>query len=348
LAVAGAVVVVGAAAAAAYGFGGDPGTVPVSTRQPPATTQVTRATLTQTERVSGTLGYGTATTVAARAAGAGTITWLPAVGAVVTRGQPMYKVDERPVVLLYGATPLYRPLTVDVEGADVTLLEENLRALGYTGFTVDDEFTSSTATAVKAWQEKLGLDETGVVTTGQVVVAAGALRVASLAAAAGGSAGGPVLAYTGTTRVVTVALDVAKQHLVRKGLSATVTLPDGKTVPGTVASVGTVASTSTSGSGNQQSSTTTIEVVVTVTDQAALGTLDAAPVDLTLVAAERRDVLTVPVAALVALAEGGYGVQVVEGSTTRYVAVETGMFANGRVEVSGGGLAPGVLVGIPK
>jgi len=38
----------------------------------------------------------------------------------------------------------------------------------------------------------------------------------------------------------------------------------------------------------------------------------------------------VPVGALVALAEGGYGVQVIEGSTARYIAVKTGMFAGGR------------------
>ena len=51
--------------------------------------------------------------------------------------------------------------------------------------------------------------------------------------------------------------------------------------------------------------------------------------------AERKDVLTVPVAALVVLREGGYGVEVVDGGTSRYVAVKTGLFADGRVEVTG-------------
>ena len=69
--------------------------------------------------------------------------------------------------------------------------------------------------------------------------------------------------------------------------------------------------------------------------------------DVRFVASERPDVLTVPVAALVALAEGGYGLQVIEGGTARYVAVELGMFADGRVEVSGDGLAEGVTVGMP-
>jgi hypothetical protein len=59
-------------------------------------------------------------------------------------------------------------------------------------------------------------------------------------------------------------------------------------------------------------------------------------------------VLTVPVAALLALAEGGYGVQVVTGTATRIVAVRTGLFAAGRVEVSGDGLTEGMTVGMPS
>jgi hypothetical protein len=97
----------------------------------------------------------------------------------------------------------------------------------------------------------------------------------------------------------------------------------------------------------QQGNPATIEVVVNVADQGALGTLDQAPVGVTLVSAKVENVLTVPVAALVALAEGGYGVQVVEGSTTRYVPVKTGMFANGRVEISGAGIQAGTVVGVP-
>jgi hypothetical protein len=54
------------------------------------------------------------------------------------------------------------------------------------------------------------------------------------------------------------------------------------------------------------------------------------------------------VAALLALAEGGYGVEVVDGASTRIVAVETGLFAGGQVEVSGGGLAEGTVVGVPS
>jgi peptidoglycan hydrolase-like protein with peptidoglycan-binding domain len=346
LIVGGAVALVAAAAAyAAYGldFSAAPSTAAKS-GLPPATGTVTRATLVETEKVSGTLGYGSPAAVAGR--GTGTVTWLPAEGAVIERGQVVYRRDEVPVPLLYGPLPIYRVLASGAEGGDVKQLEENLVALGYQGFTVDDEYTSATADAVRAWQEDLGRTETGRVTPEDVVVAAGPLRVAELTATVGGSAAGPLLSYTDTTRVVSIALDVGKQQFVRPEIAAVVTLPDGSTVDGSVSTVGTVATSS--GGGNGAPSSTTIDVTVTIADQSALGTLDAAPVTVSLEADRAEDVLTVPVAALVALAEGGYGVQVMEGSSVRYVAVTTGMFAGGRVEISGEGIAEGTVVGMPS
>jgi peptidoglycan hydrolase-like protein with peptidoglycan-binding domain len=339
-----AALVVAAGAYAAYGpdfSGGEPSAAAAG---PPATGAVTRTTLVETEKVSGTLGYGTPANLAGR--GTGTITWLPAAGNVLERGHAVYRRDELAVPLLYGPLPMYRELASGVEGGDVKQFEENLAALGYRGFTVDDEYTSATANAVEQWQEDLGLKETGRVRPDDVVIAAGAVRVAELTAAVGGPANGALMSYTGTTRVVSIDLDVAKQQFVRAGIVAVVTLPDGSTVDGTVSEVGTVATAS--GGGNGAPSSTTIDVTVTVADQQALGTLDAAPVTVSLEADRAENVLTVPVAALVALAEGGYGVQVVEGSTTRYVAVTTGMFAGGRVEISGDGIAEGTLVGMPS
>jgi len=342
--VGGAALVIAAGTVAAVGFGDSEASTPARGDLPPATTTVTRTTLTQTETVDGSFGYGDAAVVKARATTDETVTWLPATGATISRGKPVFKANNDPVVLLYGSAPLYRTLQPGTEGADVKLVEQNLSALGYDGFTVDDEYTSATADAVRDWHEDLGLAETGTVVPGQVVVAPGRIRVTEHQLAAGDPANGPVLTYTGTTRIVTVHLDVAKQQLAKKGIAASVTLPDGTQVKGTVAGVGTVATTS--GTDNQQ--TTTIDVTVTVADQKALGSLDEAPVDVILQAEQRRDVLAVPVNALVALAEGGYGLQVVDGATTRYVAVKTGMFAGGKVEVTGDAVTDGLVVGVPR
>jgi len=338
------VAVVAIGAAAAYGFEvGDDAPVAASTR-PPSTATVTRTALTETEDVSGTLGYGEAKAVGAR--GGGTLTWLPAEGSIVERGQAVYRVDDAPVMLLYGGLPLYRVLRVGADGKDVEQVERNLADLGYDGFTVDESYTAATADAVREWQSDLGVDATGTVEPGRVVVASGPIRVADAKASAGDPASGPVLAYTGTTRVVEIALDVAKQHLVRKGTTATVTLPDETKVTGEVSRVGTVA-TSAPATGQGQA-TTTVDVVVSIKDQKALGTLDGAPVSVTLLSETRADVLAVPVAALVALAEGGYGVEVIADGGSSYVAVAIGLFADGRVEISGDGIAEGTVVGMPS
>jgi hypothetical protein len=143
--------------------------------------------------------------------------------------------------------------------------------------------------------------------------------------------------------MVRIALDVALQGLVKRGITATVTLPDGTTINGTVATVGTVAT-----AGATATSPATIAVTVTLPHQSALGTLDQAPVAVTLVSARVANALTVPVAALVALGGGGYGVQVVTGSASRYVSVQLGMFAGGRVQITGAGITKGTRVGVPS
>jgi peptidoglycan hydrolase-like protein with peptidoglycan-binding domain len=311
---------------------------------PPGRAEVTRQTLHDSYTADGELGYGTTTAAVSRLAG--TLTSVPESGTGVARNQALYTVDGQPVVLMHGAMPAYRPLAVDTEGPDVRQLEENLAALGYTGFTVDEEFTSATADAVERWQEDLGLEETGVVELGRVVFAAGDVRVDGVSAGTGQPVrpGDTVLTYSGTTKAVTVELAAADQRVATKGAAVEVTLPDDTKVAGTVERVSTVIEQPDGQQG--QEPTTKVEVVVALADQQAAAAYALASVDVTFVAQERKDVLTVPVAALLALSEGGYGVEVVEGNRSRYVPVRTGLFADGRVEISGAGIAEGVTVGM--
>jgi hypothetical protein len=173
------------------------------------------------------------------------------------------------------------------------------------------------------------------------------VRVDAQTAAVGDEAqpGKAVLDHTGTARVVTVDLAVSDQRLAVKDAAVSLTLPDGRKAAGKITRTRTVIDT---GSGNgQDEPETKIEVTVTVDDEAALSGLDQASVGVGFTASQRENVLTVPVGALLALAEGGYGVQIVDGAGTRIVAVQTGLFAGGRVEVSGDGLAEGATVGMP-
>ncbi len=353
------VLILGGAIAGLVLVRGSGGKAPaVSPGLPPATATVTRTTLVETKTVSGTLGYGESVPV--RAAERGTLTWSAPVGSTVERGEPLFKVDERPVVALYGSLPLYRTLRVGVEGRDVRQLERNLAALGYRGFPVDGTYTAATRAVVRAWQARLGLPETGTVEPGEVVFTPGPARIAAHTAligdVGGGEGGGLVLSYTGTTRQVTVDLEVADTALAVKGRTVTVTVPGRGTVKATISQVGAVVTaqgaSSDQGAAPEGASTTAsdarIEVTVTIADQKELGSLQTAPVEVDFVSGKREDVLAVPVVALLALAKGGFGVQVVDGATTRIVPVKTGIFAAGKVEISGKRIAEGVKVGVPE
>lgn len=310
------------------------------------TAKVTRQTLKDTDTADGELAYGTSTTAASR--GAGTLTWLPESGQQISRGQTLYQVNNLPTTLLYGALPAYRRLAEDSEGQDVLQLEQNLKALGYDGFTVDDTYTSATAEAVEEWQEDRGLEETGVVELGQVVFAPAAVRVDSLQAQTADQVtpGQKLFSYTGTTKAVTVELEASDQRLAKKGAAVTVTLPDDKTVAGKISEVSTVIIPA---AGQDQEPETKVEVVIALSNQKAVAAYSLASVDVTFTAAERKNVLTVPVAALLALQEGGFGVEVGGGDgTTRYLPVKTGLFAAGQVEISGKGVTEGLAVGVPK
>jgi peptidoglycan hydrolase-like protein with peptidoglycan-binding domain len=331
---------------------------PLSEAAPLATAKVVRTTLTETEDVTGTLGYGEPRPLPNRLSG--TVTSVAAEGSVVEPGQVAYTIDSAPVVLMRGPTPAYRALAPTAVGADVRQFEENLAALGYQGFTVDDRYTEPTARAVRRWQRDLHLPETGTVELGRVVFVTEPVRVARVEAGAGEVAAQeePVLEYTSVARTVTADVDVTKRRLVCRDCPVVVTLPDRTEVAGTVAAVGTVASeggqpAESDSAPRQQppgdgAATATVPVTIAVADQAALGELDGAPVQVRLVSQRRENVLAVPVAALLALREGGYGVQVVEKGGTRLVAVETGAFAGGLVELVGSELAEGTEVGVAR
>ena len=281
----------------------------------------------------------------------GTVTGLPAEGDVVRRGEPLYEVDADPVSVLYGDVPAYRDLDEGDEGRDVRQLEQNLRALGYRGFEVDGEFTYYTEVALEEWQEDLGVEETGVLAVADVAILDGPARVATVTAGLGDAVvpGSEVLSVTGTTPAVTVEVDPSDRRLVRIGTEAEVTLPDGSAAPVEVVDVSTEVTESESG--EESDATTTVVVIAELQgreDRDRAREYDAAAVDVTFTAGRRKDVLLVPVAALVALSEGGFGLEVVADGASRYVAVDTGLFSGGRVEVSGEGISEGTVVGVPE
>jgi hypothetical protein len=318
----------------------------------PATAAVTRQDLSATTPVTATLGYADSYTVLGH--GSGTLTWLPPPGQVIRQGQVLYKTGNgSPVVLLYGSVPDWRALDEGITGQDVTQLNHDLVDLGYAG-RADisasgwDYYSWETAYGVQRLEEHLGASfPPGSLSVGQVVFEPEALRVSQVAGSLGGPASGPVLAATSDRHVVTIPLDASQQSEVKAGDHVTVTLPDGTATPGVISSVGTVATTTSGQQG--QGPVTTIPVQVTLTDRGAAGTLDQAPVTVNITTATAKNVLVVPVDALLAQSSGGYVVEVVgPGNTRRWVPVTPGIFddADGLVQVTGT-LAPRQRVVVP-
>jgi hypothetical protein len=282
--------------------------------------------------------------------GSGTVTSLPRAGTVIERGGALYRLDGDPIVLMYGSTPAYRALRSGIShGPDVRELEQNLLTLGFDPGTVDDAFTSATAAAVSDWQESVGLERTGAIELGRVVFLPGPRRVGEHKASVGSvlSGGSEVLATSSTKRVVSVALDASLQDLARKGERVEVTLPAGATVRGRITAVGRVArEVQSSDSDPNAEQQLVIDVTIELRSKRGIGRLDEAPVSVGLAQETRRNVLAVPVNALVARRGGGYGVELAAGH--RIAPVQAGLFADGYVEVSGSAVRRGTRVVVPR
>jgi hypothetical protein len=344
-----------------------------------STAQVERRTLSATVPDDGTLNYragsdGSPYSVIGQAGG--TYTELPALGQVINQARVLYRVSDRPVVLLYGSTPAYRTLSAGATGADVAELNADLVALGDATSAqlspTSTSFGSATTTALRRLQAALAVTQSGTLTLGLAVFEPSAVRVTILAAPLGGNTqtGQTVLQATSTTRQVQVALDASQQTDVAVGDTVTITLPDNQTTPGVVASVGTVATcpassasggsssgpaaqgTATCSSGGSGASTApTIAMDVTPSDPAATGTWDQAPVQVSITTASVPSAVVVPVTALLARSGGGYAVEVVgAGGINHLVAVSLGLFddAAGLVQVTGSDLAAGQRVVVPS
>jgi peptidoglycan hydrolase-like protein with peptidoglycan-binding domain len=292
----------------------------------------------------------TARSAAALYGQSSTFTKLPSVGQVLTRGQSLYQISGQSVLLLYGSVLPTRAFIAGMSaGSDVGELNANLDALGYGQGLTGDTFSAGTSAAIRAFRSARGLTVTGELLLGSVVFEPGAVRVTSVTATAGATViPGPVLGFSSTARQVKLALDATQQANVKKGDQVTITLPDNQTTPGRITYVSSVATSPSSKAGEEESAPT-IEVDATPTDPAATGRLDQAPVNVSITTESVENALVVPVDALLALAGGGYAVEIAEGRVHHLIAVTLGLFddADGLVQVSGRGLSAGQRVVVP-
>ena len=270
----------------------------------------------------------------------GVYTRLPESGDRVDCGGVLYRVDDRPVLLLCGPVPVYRELHTGLAGQDVRQLNRNLRQLGYDVRIDpgDSHFTAKTEKALRALQHAKGLPVTGALAIGDAVFQPESMRVARVIGELGGPAraGAAVLNGTSGRLHVQLTLDPSQQGEVRTGDRAQIILPGNTPVSGRVEGFGRVAQ-APAGPGGKPADAT-VATYLSIDDPSRVSGLDQAPVQVEITTKGVADALSVPVTALVGKAGDGYAVEVVrDGGRSELVAVKLGLFdtAGGRVQVEG-------------
>ena len=243
------------------------------------------------------------------------------------------------------------PSDLPEEGPDIEIVERNLVALGFDPdgeLSVDTTFDRATELAVERMQRSLGVDVDGVVDPEDFVFLPGSVRVSARLVSVGNAVapGAPLLETTSSEQVVTLELEASRQTLIAVRDEVDLELPDGSTVSGTVSEIGAVARVPQAPAG-ADAGDPVVDVTIAL-PAGSFGGLDQSPVDVLVTTDTAEQVLTVPVAALVAVAGGGYALELLDAGGTRFVGVELGLFADGLVAVSGSGVREGDEVVVPR
>ena len=310
--------------------------IAVAQDAPANTAKVERGKLSATVSQTGTLTYrarpdGSSYSVINRAGG--TYTELPENGDEVGCGGVLYRVDDKPVLLLCGTVPAYRDLHTGDAGKDVRQLNRNLHVRG-----AGDAFTAKTEKALRELQRRNGVHATGALALGDAVFLPEAVRIAKVTGALGGSArpGAQVMNATSDKLHVQVNLDPSQQGEVEKRDRAQITLPGNTPVAGRVEGFGRVAQTPAGPDSKPVDAT--VPTYISLDDPDMARGLDRAPVQVDITTKGVESALSVPVTALAGKSGGGFAVEVVRaGGRRELVAVTLGLFdtGGGRVQVEG-------------
>jgi putative peptidoglycan binding protein len=170
----------------------------------------------------------------------------------------------------------------------------------------------------------------------------------SSSGASGAGSAQPILGTTSTHLVVSVQLDATKQSEAVVGEPVTVQMPDGSIADGRITEVSPVAQTTSStssstGGGASSSASSTIPVTIALKGRTPASGVDQAAVSINFQQQKATNVLSVPVAALLATAGGGYAVQEAQ-APHRLIPVTPGLFAAGYVQISGTNIHQGLQV----
>lgn len=168
----------------------------------------------------------------------GTLTEIVHDGVALEAGDIVIRVDERPLVVVPGPVPAFRPLELGMTGRDVAALNAHLASLGYAVDADAATFDAGSVAAVRAWQERLGLPPTGSVQLGDVLFIEAEhldgppFRVApELAIGAPLPQGAPVLERLEAAPSLVMEFSGNLPDPLRPELEGIATYPDGTSVP---------------------------------------------------------------------------------------------------------------------
>jgi peptidoglycan hydrolase-like protein with peptidoglycan-binding domain len=294
------------------------------------------------------------------------ITSLPRAGSSIGESKVLLTISGRPVFLLRGDQPSYRDLGPGMSGPDVSQLEKALKRSGLDPGIIDGIYDAQTASAVEALYRRHGFHPV-VATEAQlaaarpleanlvegtrarsgvqlpsdevIFVSTTPLRVTELPAAVGEPPSGPLVTVTDSDVVIDGFLPVEQAGRVREGAEVLIDEPAlGLNASGVVNRV--AGRPGTEGADG-------FHVFFEVTVEEPPASLVGASVRLTVpIRSTRNAQLTVPLSAVSLGPDGGPRVQRSAGKEFDFVAVRTGLSADGYVSVTprDGSLAAGDLV----
>ena len=271
-------------------------------------------------------------------------------------------------LLMFGDIPAWRDMKEGiVPGEDINQLKLNLIALGYGTIETlgpDWNFNKNTSAAIMKFQADLNIISSGEIVLGEIIFAPGTslVKSSSTLQTVGGkmNAGMELFSLTPVEKVSTqigsdgainlsseslqiveIQVDVADRNLTNEGSKVEIELPDESIVIGTVRQVGNLAVV-------PQEGDPFLQVLIGVEGSTEYFEWTGAAVTINVTKELAKGVLASPVTGLLALLSGGYALEVVTATGTILVPVETGIYADGWVEINGSGLQPGTEIVVPN
>jgi multidrug efflux pump subunit AcrA (membrane-fusion protein) len=257
--------------------------------------------------------------------------------------QKLVSASGSPVYVFVSSLPLYRNLAYGDEDANVTALQQALKAAGYDPGTVDGTFDADTQNALLDWQGDQGLTQTGTLAMSDFVWVPTGSVVETVTATKGAQAAQTTLGTARASQALQADAEIGQADInsVKVGQQAALTIDgnEGTTLTGTIVSISSEASSSSTGGSSSSAATYPVTFRLSQTPSFARPGMSGT---LSIIIAQKKDVLLVPTSAVLGTGSSPF-VRVMLDGKMSYRQVTTGMTTSSSTEITSG-LAAGETV----